>query len=375
MRLQVALMLLACARLDAAMEGSVQVNSFSSDSGVNDATPAFDFGTSLGSRTQLQVQYSLDAVSAASFNYAQSKSHVNGKRYPGNCFSCHPPADALSGATQNYTETRHALALGVTRKNGAAGWGADVTISRENDYSSDGAALRYEGDAGMRDSTLSLSVHASQDRVGAVTRPSFGDELFTQGVDAGFTQVLSPDTVALLGLGYASFQGYQQSPYAFVQIGADELHPERVAQPRRRERLDATATLKQGLWSGSAMQADYRYYADDWGVLSHTMEFAFSQKLGAFVVGPSLRRTWQPQGAYFFKNAYGSLDEYRSRDLKLSPYSARMAGLTLKGQFSARLGGLLSYSYYLREDSLDYSLYYADKPEAASLIQAVLTYR
>ena len=52
--------------LAAAGEGNLQYNFYSSDSGVVNTTPAFEFSSSLGNRTQLQMQYSLDAVSAAS---------------------------------------------------------------------------------------------------------------------------------------------------------------------------------------------------------------------------------------------------------------------------------------------------------------------
>jgi hypothetical protein len=181
--------------------------------------------------------------------------------------------------------------------------------------------------------------------------------------------------VAALGFGYAHFEGYQQNPYAFVQVGADDLNPIRATHPRRRQRQVATLSYKQGLAEGLASQIDYRYYADDWEVVSHTLELTLSQRIGPLVLEPSFRRYWQPQGAYFFRNYYANAQQYMSRDLKLAPHETRMISMTLRGEFGGGFGGLLNYAYYTRQDQLDYGRYYAGQPETASLIQLVLTYQ
>lgn len=371
MWMQVALLLLA-SLLHAGTTANVEYNRYQSDSGVLDSTPAFEMATDLGSRAQLQLKYAVDAVSAASFNYAQSKTH-QGVRTAGNCNTCHPPQDALSGATQSYLETRHGLTVGVTRGGPEGSVSVAYQMSRENDYSSDGANLHWQGDTPLSNTTLGLNLEVMKDGISSVNR-QLSEFLFTQSVEATLTHVFSPNTVMEAGYAFASFDGYQQSPYAFVEIGNDSDHPQRVSQPRRRGRQDLTGTLKQGLWPGMAVQTDYRYYNDDWGVIGHTVELTLSQKIGNWVLEPSLRRYWQPEGAYFFKNFYDSLDEYRSRDLKLAPHSTRLLGLALRGRFSEHVGALLGYSYYLREDSLDYSRYWGNGPESANMMQFILTY-
>lgn len=355
-----------------AVEAKVQYNRYINNAGLNDTTTGADVHAELDYRTQLQIRYDLDAVSAASFNQAQSKTHM-GKRFPGSCNTCHPPTDALSGATANYTETRHGLNFGVTRKSEDGALSANVAVSRENDYASDGASLNWTADAGLKNTTMSLGIEYSRDRISAVTR-SLDELLETSAVNASLTQIFSPSTVLSAGWSYAHYEGYQQCPYCFVQIGSDTDHPQRVNQPRQRSRQDLTATFKQGLWKGSAVQTDYRYYSDDWGVVAHTVELAFSQRIGWLVIEPNLRRYWQSQGAWFFKNSYAAPEEFRSRDLKLAPHNTRLLGITLRGKFSEHLGALLSASSYLREDSLDYSLYFAEKPENAQMLQLILTY-
>jgi hypothetical protein len=354
-----------------ASSANLQYNYYSSDSGVLDSTPSFEASVELDTRTQLELSYSLDAVSAASFNYGRSKTHQSYSA--GSCATCHPATDALSGATKNFAEVRHALGFGVKRKASAGAWGLSGKLSRENDYDSDGAKLSFEAQPGLRNSTLSLSAEAMRDTVRAQTRPGLSEELWTQAVDLSLTQILSPSSIAVLGWSYANFQGYQQNPYAFVQAGPTAL-PLRSRQPSRRGRQDLHAALKQGLWDGAAVQTDYRYYNDDWGVVAHTVELTLSQRLGWLVLEPTLRRYIQSEGAWFFRNFYSGSEEYLSRDLKLAPHSTRLYGLTLRGRFSEHLGGLLSYARLNREDSLDYSLYYSSRAESADILQLILTY-
>ncbi len=351
---------------------ALHYNHYQSDSGVLVSTPAFDFNTELDTRTALALQYNLDAVSAASFNYAQSKTH-RGKRPPGTCWQCHASTDALSGATRFYTETRQGLSFKVTRKNEALAAAVGGVINRENDYQSEQASLRFEGSTLRQNLTLAVTGQLAQDRVGAVTR-SLNEGMQTTAVDFTATAVLSRLTLLQAGWGFAEFLGYQQNPYAWVQVGPLDTTPARASQPLRRQRHAATASLKQGLGWESALQADYRYYTDSWDVVSHTLDLTLSKQIAGLVLEPSLRFYAQPRAAYFFKNRYGVKEEYMTRDLKLAAFETQMISLSLRGAINDNWGCQLSYALYQRRDNLDYSLYFADKPETANLFQLVVTY-
>ncbi len=168
--------------------------------------------------------------------------------------------------------------------------------------------------------------------------------------------------------------GYEGSPYSFIEIGNDSTHPLAANEPREKQRNTASLRLKQGLLPGLAAELGYRYYEDDWGVQGHTVDINLSQAMGRFVLEPHARLYFQPQGAYFFENFYQSAQTYMTRDLKLSTYQTSLLGVTLRGKLNESFGTELNYSHFTRQDSLDYSRYFADGPENGDLYQVVLTY-
>jgi hypothetical protein len=50
-----------------------------------------------------------------------------------------------------------------------------------------------------------------------------------------------------------------------------------------------------------------------------------------------------------------------------------MLSLALHGQLTEKWGTELRYARYWRSDNLDYSLYYASRPETANLVQIIFT--
>src|SRR5258706_506465 len=83
------------------------------------------------------------------------------------------------------------------------------------------------------------------------------------GVDASFTQIITPSTVAQIGWSYAQAMGYQENPYAYVYASASPDGPKRANQPRFKSRHVGTFAVKQGLPYDMALQTDYRYYQDN----------------------------------------------------------------------------------------------------------------
>lgn len=345
-------------------------NGYVGSGGVRVITPSIHAGAELNPRTRLAVKADLDAVSAASFNYAQSKTH-RGARPVGTCWTCHPPTDALSGATRSYLEVRRGVEASVKRLQGPVDLSLAYLGNRENDYASDGASLGALYTSESANTTLGLSLSALFDRIGSVTR-SLDGELRTLGGDLTLTQVLTPRTVGLLAYSMSQADGFMGSPYSFVQIGADDTAPQRTRHPSLKTRHTARLSLKQGLWRGAALQGDWRYYSDSWAVQSQTLELALAQRLGAWTLEPLARYQAQPQGADFYKDRYSAVEPYMTRDLKLAPHRSLSYGLGLKGPLG-KLQWETRWLRYQRQDSVDYSLQFADGPEQGDLYQIAVT--
>jgi hypothetical protein len=352
-------------------------NVYSNASGMTVLTPELRWKADMDPRTQAALDFSVDAVSAASFDYGnQSRTHRLDPARKGQCITCHVATDALSGASRNYREERRGFGVTVARRLGEER-GAQVKASyhanRENDYASDAYSGGLSWDFNNANTTLGLQATLLKDRVSAVTR-DLSEPLDTVGVDLTLTQVLTPLTVLDLGYGFARAEGYQNNPYSYIEIGNDKDHPVRASQPLLKTRHVASARLKQGLLPGLAVELGYRYYGDDWGVEGHSAEINFSQAIGHFVLEPHARWYVQPQGASFFRNFYDAPQTYMTRDLKLAPHQTSLLGVTLRGKMSPHFGSELNYSRYTRQDNLDYQRYFADGPENADLVQVVLTY-
>jgi hypothetical protein len=346
------------------------VNGYVGSGGLKVITPSIHAGAELDPRTRFTVKSDLDAVSGASFNYAQSKTH-KGIRMVGTCWTCHPATDALSGATRNYLEVRRGAELGVRRLQGPVDYSASYLANRENDYASDGANLGATYTSPDANHSVGLSVSALFDHIHPVINHST-DDLRTLGADLSLSQVLSPNTLGLLAYGYSDAEGYMGNPYAFVQIGPLDTSPTHTILPRSKQRHTARLSLKQGLWTDAALQVDGRYYTDNWDVQSYTGELSLAQQWGRFTWEPLVRWQAQPQGAFFYKDRYDTVETYMTRDLKLAPHQSLSLGLGIRGPigpFSVET----RYLRYQRQDNLDYSRQYADGPESADLYQIAVT--
>ncbi len=73
-----------------------------------------------------------------------------------------------------------------------------------------------------------------------------------------------------------------------------------------------------------SLHADYRFYADDWEMMSHTVDLAWYQNfLGWLTITPSVR--WYSQSKAFFYDPVlpaGTVPKTASSDYRLSPYGA-----------------------------------------------------
>lgn len=358
-----------------AVQGTLQGGYYNDNAGVSVASPSADLRVAPDPRTALTLRYDVDAVSAASFDYARSKTHANGLHAAGACNSCHSSVDALSGASRNYIEQRQAVTFGAERRIGESKASVSYYHGDEHDYRSDAVSLGWSQAMAHRDSTLDLEVHHRSDLVGASWDPTFQKPRYAIGAALGYTQVLTPDSQLKAVLDYEDTQGYLADPYAFVQVWLYDSLPYSASAPGKRQRWDLDLAFKQALpWDGAAAEADYRYYADTWDVAAHSVALSLSQELAGWVLEPEARFYTQTK-ASFFQNHYQEVQGWMTRDLKLAAFQTYLLGLSLRGPLWNALEAELRYTHFVRVDQLDYSLYFADGPVAADTVQLGITLR
>lgn len=91
------------------------------------------------------------------------------------------------------------------------------------------------------------------------------------------TQVLTPTTVANVNYGVTVMEGELGNTWNSVPLNTGDRGPEIL--PLRRTRHALVGRASQWLpWNG-ALRLYYRFYADDWGIVAHSMEGQLMQRL------------------------------------------------------------------------------------------------
>jgi len=373
----------------AQVQAGAGYNFYNSSDGVTVNSPEANVSATLDQRTTLTLSYGLDAVSAASFNYDQSKTHEHGSgdHQVGSCQDCHSPVDALSGASLNYYEQRQFFTLGAEQRLGEGKAKVSWYHSGEHDYRGEAVHVSWSQDLAGRDTNLTADVAHTSDWVSSSIDPAFGAGRYSDQASLALTQLLDPHSEMRALLDYASNTGYLGDPYAFVACLAcnqasvngstdPEENPVPNKVPSLRDRWDLGLGYKRAFPGDSALEASYRFYHDNWGVQAHTIALSWAAQIstrwGEWVLEPEYRYYTQTR-ADFFRNIYATDQAYMTRDLKLAEYSSHWLGVDFRGPVTDLLSAEFRYGHYLRMDNLDYSYYFGDGPVNADTLQFVLT--
>ena len=262
--------------------------------------------------------------------------------------------DVQANFTTHFTSISSSTALGY---------------ATENDYSS--FRMSYSLSKALKDNNINLDfgVSGAQDFIEPVSTDAYPTsidrERKTSGsVNFGFSSLIDRTSVISSAISISFYDGYLSDPYKRVQVrnlpdeftqGATATCPNGLcadSRPNQRTQWAWTTRYRKSIKrTNSALHMDYRYFADDWEVQSHTVEFAWYQNLAnSWQLVPELRWYTQTEAAFYqiyFDNPRN--DGYYSNDYRLSPFEALSVKLKLSKFFE--FGGLhLSYESYISEE-------------------------
>ncbi len=198
--------------------------------------------------------------------------------------------------------------------------GFNVTHSDEDDYEALALALDVAWNSADNSRTWSASMSTSSDTVEPTrgTIPVFieSEDLDTQSLYFGVSQILSRTSIVRIGLGYTYSEGYLSDPYKLFDERPNEHARVNISAGYRKFIIDADG----------AIQVDYRYYDDDWGTDSQTLEIGWHQNLGQHTLAPYIRY-YSQSAADFYGVIADQTDTYYADDYRLSSFGAITAGL------------------------------------------------
>ncbi len=228
------------------------------------------------------------------------------------------PGVIMSGASIQDNRVEVGVATRYFWADGNAGF--SVSQSKEDDYEALAVGLDVAWNSEDNSRTWSASISSSSDTVEPVQGviPVFIDreDIDTQSGYFGVSQILSQTAIVRVGLSYTYSEGYLTDPYKFADARPDEHARVALSLGYRKFVVDADGVL----------QVDYRYYDDDWGTDSHTLELAWTQNWRSLALTPYLRYYTQREADFFSVIADRS-QTYFADDYRLASFGAVTAGV------------------------------------------------
>jgi len=223
--------------------------------------------------------------------------------------------------------------------------------SQEIDYISIGLAATFSWDTNQRLRTWTTGVSFSADSIdplGGVTKPfspvpitAVGKKQTIGGTEDktvvdllfGITQIVSRTTIMQFNLNYGVDDGYLTDPYKLLtqldsggNLGSTPYLYEKRPDSRTRQALywKTVHSLDEDV-----VNVSYRYYWDDWGVSSHTVDARYRFEIGGgHYLQPHLRYYLQDKADFYYYNLVeGTTPEYASADYRLAEMSTTTIGL------------------------------------------------
>ena len=200
---------------------------------------------------------------------------------------------------------------------------------------------------------LNVGLGYITDDVNPVTRPAVHEHKADLGFQVGLTQILDKESLAQVGIAYNNASGFLSNPYKKVFIqNYGVIYDQR---PNVHEQWSLNAQyLRHVDFADAAVQLSYRFFGDDWGILSHTLETNWRQPVGdGWMLTPRIRYYSQSQAnfyeAYFLApNPTG----YYSSDFRLSAYGSITVGVTLEKKWFDWMSMNVGFEYYQHKGSL-----------------------
>lgn len=239
------------------------------------------------------------------------------------------PIVNLSGAS-GIQDRRAELSIGTRYylENGSVG--GNIGYSEEDDYRATYAGLTGERHFNNDSTTVSLGISYSADDIFPVDAEIFNrvvseNKRSTSGV-VNVSQIIDQVSTVQVALSITEQAGFLTDPYKLRDTRPDQKTQIALSTSYRRyiRRADA------------AWHINYRYYHDDFGVASQTVDMSWHQNLGRnFQLVPTLRY-YSQSAADFFTNVDDFLrpeTDFQSSDYRLSAFGAISGGLSLRTSF------------------------------------------
>ncbi|MCW8831400.1 MAG: DUF3570 domain-containing protein [Gammaproteobacteria bacterium] len=336
------------------------------DGRVQAAEPAIHAGRDLGDDERIDFRVVFDALTGATPNGGYATSAAQTFTTPSGD-STYVTAAGDSPLDDTFRDARVSLGADWTMsldRMSKVVWGA--SLSGEIDYISMGLTAAYSQDFNNRNTTLTASLGFNNDIINpydgvpiefspmrvantGINRDGDSETKTITDFMIGVTQVVNRKTLIQLNLSLSLVDGYQNDPYKIMTVvddpvtglpassflTADDLSYVYEKRPDSRQKnilfFKAVHHLEEDVINFS-----YRYYSDDWGIKSHTLDLKYRYELANSYLQPHVRYYTQDAADFYRHNlvlgtdidtAGNALIDYASHDYRLAELDTVTLGL------------------------------------------------
>lgn len=228
-----------------------------------------------------------------------------------------------------------------------------VNASTEYDYTSLGVSATLSRDFNQRNTTLSAGLSYNLDTIEpvggipdgltamptttSVQKSTLGssDDKTVADFLIGITQVIDRKTLMQFNYTYGMDDGYLTDPYKILSVVTAPSSETLAGTPYLYENRPDSRARNALYWktvhqfNEDVINFSYRYYWDDWGITSHTLDAHYRFEMGGgHYLMPHARYYLQDKADFYnYKLVDGNIPQYASADYRLAEMSTTTLGL------------------------------------------------
>jgi len=246
-----------------------------------------------------------------------------------------------------YTEQRKQWTGGVEYMHDKTTYSAGVITSKEPDYQANTTYYSVSQSMFGDLTTLTMSYKRGWDHIfrnikepngRIVNDPTFHEQADHRGYTLSLSQILTRSLIADFNYEVLTDQGYLASPYRKILVLdptsgkgyslADQVYP------NTRTSNAASIDLKYYLPFRAAIDGQYRFFSDTWGIVAHTVTLGYTQPWKQWVFDGTVRY-YRQNSASFYADIYPYPDyaNFMARDRELASFQSYTLGAGVTYQF------------------------------------------
>ncbi len=270
--------------------------------------------------------------------------------------------DVVSGASIDvmlyaspYVEQRTQDTASVEYLSGKTTYSVGYTHSYEPDYTSNTANFAISEDMFGDLTTVSMTFHRTWNDVfkmecamhsstgeceDKIHDPTFGEkDMDERSYGVGVSQILTRNSILAVNDEIITDQGWLSNPYRDIiyldPTSGRGFSTEPETDPNTRTSNAIGGDYKYYLPWHAALDLQYRYYFDTWGIRANTSQLGYTHPWRNWTFDGALRY-YNQTGASFYSNAFLFADQqnFMSRNRELSTYYSYSVGAGVSYQFT-----------------------------------------